>query len=61
MPVRVGIMLPNREAAMTGKHDVRGLLAFAKSAEDTGFDSVWVGDSLLAPMRAEPLSVLARR
>jgi alkanesulfonate monooxygenase SsuD/methylene tetrahydromethanopterin reductase-like flavin-dependent oxidoreductase (luciferase family) len=59
MPLRVGIMLPSRETAMTGEHDARGLIAFAKTAEDAGFDSVWVGDSLLARTRAEPLSVLA--
>lgn len=44
---------------MTGKHDAAGLVTFAKAAEESGFDSVWVGDSLLARSRAEPLSVLA--
>jgi alkanesulfonate monooxygenase SsuD/methylene tetrahydromethanopterin reductase-like flavin-dependent oxidoreductase (luciferase family) len=38
--VRVGIMLPSRETAMTGLHDARGLVDFAKAAEDAGFDSV---------------------
>ena len=57
--VRVGIMLPSRETAMTGEHDARGLIDFAKTAELAGFDSVWVGDSLLARTRAEPLSVLS--
>lgn len=57
--LRVGIMLPSRETAMTGEHDARGLVEFAKAAEDAGFDSVWVGDSLLARTRAEPLSILA--
>jgi alkanesulfonate monooxygenase SsuD/methylene tetrahydromethanopterin reductase-like flavin-dependent oxidoreductase (luciferase family) len=57
--LRVGIMLPSRETAMTGEHDARGLVDFAKTAEDVGFDSVWVGDSLLARTRAEPLSVLS--
>jgi alkanesulfonate monooxygenase SsuD/methylene tetrahydromethanopterin reductase-like flavin-dependent oxidoreductase (luciferase family) len=59
MPLRVGIMLPTRETAMTGEHDARGLVAFAKAAEDAGFDSVWAGDSLLARTRVEPLSVLS--
>jgi alkanesulfonate monooxygenase SsuD/methylene tetrahydromethanopterin reductase-like flavin-dependent oxidoreductase (luciferase family) len=58
-PLRVGIMLPSRETAMTGKHDARGLVEFARAAEEAGFDSVWVGDSLLARTRAEPLSILA--
>jgi alkanesulfonate monooxygenase SsuD/methylene tetrahydromethanopterin reductase-like flavin-dependent oxidoreductase (luciferase family) len=52
-------MLPSRETAMTGEHDAQGLVAFAKTAEAAGFDSVWVGDSLLARTRAEPLSVLS--
>jgi alkanesulfonate monooxygenase SsuD/methylene tetrahydromethanopterin reductase-like flavin-dependent oxidoreductase (luciferase family) len=59
MPVRVGLMLPSRETAMTGRHDARGLVEFAKASEEAGFDSVWVGDSLLARTRAEPLSVLS--
>jgi alkanesulfonate monooxygenase SsuD/methylene tetrahydromethanopterin reductase-like flavin-dependent oxidoreductase (luciferase family) len=58
-PVRVGLMLPSRETAMTGRHDARGLVEFAKASEEAGFDSVWVGDSLLARTRAEPLSVLS--
>src|ERR1700681_2219252 len=44
---------------MTGKHDAPGLVEFAKDAEEAGFDSVWVGDSLLARTRAEPLSILS--
>jgi alkanesulfonate monooxygenase SsuD/methylene tetrahydromethanopterin reductase-like flavin-dependent oxidoreductase (luciferase family) len=59
MTLRVGIMLPSRETAMTGKHDALGLIDFARTAEAAGFDSVWVGDSLLARTRAEPLSILA--
>jgi alkanesulfonate monooxygenase SsuD/methylene tetrahydromethanopterin reductase-like flavin-dependent oxidoreductase (luciferase family) len=59
MPLSVGLMLPSRETAMTGKHDAQGLIGFARTAEEAGFDSVWVGDSLLARTRAEPLSVLA--
>jgi alkanesulfonate monooxygenase SsuD/methylene tetrahydromethanopterin reductase-like flavin-dependent oxidoreductase (luciferase family) len=59
MPLSVGIMLPSRETAMTGAHDAPGLVEFATSAEEAGFDSVWVGDSLLARTRTEPLSVLS--
>jgi alkanesulfonate monooxygenase SsuD/methylene tetrahydromethanopterin reductase-like flavin-dependent oxidoreductase (luciferase family) len=58
MTLRVGIMLPSRETAMTGKHDARGLVEFARAAEEAGFDSVWVGDSLLARTRADPMSIL---
>jgi len=59
MSVRVGIMLPSRETAMTGQHDAPGLVEFARTAESAGFDSVWVGDSLLARTRGEPLSILS--
>jgi alkanesulfonate monooxygenase SsuD/methylene tetrahydromethanopterin reductase-like flavin-dependent oxidoreductase (luciferase family) len=59
MPLRVGVMLPSRETAMTGRHDAPGLVEFARTAEAAGFDSVWVGDSLLARTRAEPLSILS--
>jgi alkanesulfonate monooxygenase SsuD/methylene tetrahydromethanopterin reductase-like flavin-dependent oxidoreductase (luciferase family) len=57
--LRVGMMLPSRETAMTGRHDARGLVEFAMAADAAGFDSVWVGDSLLARTRAEPLSILS--
>jgi alkanesulfonate monooxygenase SsuD/methylene tetrahydromethanopterin reductase-like flavin-dependent oxidoreductase (luciferase family) len=50
--LRVGIMLPSRETAMTGTHDARGLVKFAKAAEVAGFDSVWVGDSVLSAVTA---------
>lgn len=52
-------MLPSRETAMTGRHDAAGLVEFARTAEDYGFDSIWTGDSLLARTRVEPLSLLA--
>src|SRR5258707_8884363 len=38
--LRVGIMLPSRETAMTGRHDARGLVEFAKSAEEAESDAV---------------------
>ncbi|MEV6770273.1 LLM class flavin-dependent oxidoreductase [Nocardia sp. NPDC051030] len=57
--VEIGIMLPSRETAMTGRHDAAGLVSFAKSAEDAGFDSVWIGDSPLARTRVDPMTVLA--
>ncbi|MFI1919530.1 LLM class flavin-dependent oxidoreductase [Nocardia sp. NPDC020380] len=57
--VRIGIMLPSRETAMTGAHDAAGLVKFAVAAEDAGFDSVWIGDSPLARTRVDPLPLLA--
>ncbi|MFD0364833.1 LLM class flavin-dependent oxidoreductase [Nocardia sp. GCM10030253] len=55
---KIGVLLPSRETAMTGRHDAAGLVEFARAAEDAGFDSVWVGDSPLARTRVEPLTVL---
>jgi alkanesulfonate monooxygenase SsuD/methylene tetrahydromethanopterin reductase-like flavin-dependent oxidoreductase (luciferase family) len=57
--VRVGVLLPSRETAMTGQHDGPGLLAFAGDAEAAGFDSVWAGDSPLARIRMDPMALLA--
>jgi hypothetical protein len=57
--VRIGVLLPSRETAMTGEHDGPGLIAFAGDAEAAGFDSVWTGDSPLARTRMDPMSLLA--
>jgi alkanesulfonate monooxygenase SsuD/methylene tetrahydromethanopterin reductase-like flavin-dependent oxidoreductase (luciferase family) len=57
--VQVGILLPTREAVMSGRFDVAPLLAMAERVEASGYDSVWVGDSLLARPRFEPLTLLA--
>ncbi|OBB34370.1 F420-dependent oxidoreductase [Mycolicibacterium peregrinum] len=59
MPVSIGLMLPSRETAMTGRHDAPGLIAFARVAEESGFDSLWTGDSVLARPRVDPLTLLA--
>jgi alkanesulfonate monooxygenase SsuD/methylene tetrahydromethanopterin reductase-like flavin-dependent oxidoreductase (luciferase family) len=57
--VRVGLLLPTREAAITGCRDERALVRLARRAERLGFASVWAGDSLVARPRAEPLTLLA--
>ncbi|MDE0319462.1 MAG: LLM class flavin-dependent oxidoreductase [Acidimicrobiaceae bacterium] len=59
--VTFGLLLPSRELAMYPPHDgdPRRLVHWAVRAEELGFDAVWIGDSLLAKPRAEPLSVLA--
>lgn len=57
--VRVGVLLPTREQAMTGIFDLPALTGFARAAEELGFDAVWTGDSLVARARLEPLTVLA--
>src|SRR5471032_3489581 len=56
---RLGYLLPTRECIMEGVHETAPLLALAEKAEALGFDSVWVGDSLLARPRHDPLTLLA--
>jgi alkanesulfonate monooxygenase SsuD/methylene tetrahydromethanopterin reductase-like flavin-dependent oxidoreductase (luciferase family) len=59
MPLRLGYLLPTREQIMEGEPRVAPLLALAERAAGLGFDSLWVGDSVLARPRHEPLSLLA--
>ncbi len=56
---KVGYLLPTREKVMAADHSARDLLDLGKRAADLGFDSLWVGDSLLARPRHDPLTVLA--
>jgi alkanesulfonate monooxygenase SsuD/methylene tetrahydromethanopterin reductase-like flavin-dependent oxidoreductase (luciferase family) len=56
---RLGYLLPTRERIMEDIHETAPLLALAEKAEALGFDSVWVGDSLLARPRHDPLTLLA--
>lgn len=62
--VRFGLTLSNRMVVLGGQ-GLQDILAEAEEAEATGlFDSLWVGDSLLAKRRAESvvlLSALASR
>ena len=59
MPPQIGYLLPTREAVMQGRPEASPLLEFAERAESLGFDSVWVGDSLLSRPRHDPLTLLA--
>ncbi len=59
VPPRVGVQLPTREYAMAGGFAAAPLLAFARRAEEFGFDSLWTGDSVTARPRLEPLVVLS--
>ena len=56
---RIGYLLPTRDRIMAGSPDAAPLVALAEKAEALGYDSVWVGDSLLARPRHEPLTLLA--
>lgn len=57
--MRLGYLLPTRERIMEGVQETGSLLALAEKAEGLGFDSLWVGDSLLARPRHDPLTLLA--
>jgi alkanesulfonate monooxygenase SsuD/methylene tetrahydromethanopterin reductase-like flavin-dependent oxidoreductase (luciferase family) len=59
MTAKLGYLLPTRESVMEGRPDAGPLLDLAARAEALGYDSVWVGDSLLARPRHEPLTLLA--
>ena len=59
MAVEFGILLPTREAVMSGRPETAPMLAMAERAEAVGFDAVWIGDSLTARPRHEPLTLLA--
>ena len=51
MTVEFGVLLPTREAIMSGRPETDPLLALAERAEAAGFDAVWIGDSLTARPR----------
>jgi alkanesulfonate monooxygenase SsuD/methylene tetrahydromethanopterin reductase-like flavin-dependent oxidoreductase (luciferase family) len=59
MAPQIGYLLPTREQIMEGRPETGPLLALAERAAGLGFDSVWVGDSLTARPRHDPLTLLA--
>jgi probable F420-dependent oxidoreductase len=55
-----GVLLPTREIVMNQEiPKFREILDLAELAEEAGFESVWVGDSILARPRFEALTTLA--
>ena len=58
MAAEFGVLIPTREAIMSGRPETTPLLTMAERAEAAGFDSVWIGDSLTARPRHEPLTLL---
>jgi probable F420-dependent oxidoreductase len=59
MTVEFGVLIPTRESVMSGRMDTAPLLTMVERAEAAGFDSVWIGDSLIARPRHEPLTLMA--
>src|SRR5919197_1509031 len=59
MAAHFGVLIPTREAIMSGHPETAPLLTMAERAEAAGFDSVWIGDSITARPRHEPLTLLA--
>ena len=59
MAVEVGVLIPTREMVMSGRPETAPLLTMAEHAEAAGFDSVWIGDSITARPRHEPLTLMA--
>jgi alkanesulfonate monooxygenase SsuD/methylene tetrahydromethanopterin reductase-like flavin-dependent oxidoreductase (luciferase family) len=57
--INFGVLLPTREAIMSGRADPSALFDIAERAEALGFHSVWVGDSLTARPRIDALTTLA--
>ena len=59
MAVEFGLLLPTRESVMSARPGTAPMLEMAERAERAGFDAVWIGDSLIARPRHEPLTLLA--
>jgi alkanesulfonate monooxygenase SsuD/methylene tetrahydromethanopterin reductase-like flavin-dependent oxidoreductase (luciferase family) len=59
MQTQFGVLLPTREAVMSGRSDPSSLFQIAERAERLGYNSIWVGDSLTARPRIDALTTLA--
>ena len=59
--VKLGILLPTRGLLLRGEQppNMDRIIGLAETVERAGLDGVWVGDSLVAKPRMEPLAVLA--
>ena len=59
--IKLGVLLPTRALLMVGDAPTNAnpVINMAQMAEESGLDSVWVGDSLTAKPRLEPLTTLA--
>src|SRR6266542_4255954 len=59
--MRLGVLIPTRGVVMQSERrpPVEECWAMARHAADHGYDAVWVGDSIVAKPRLEPLTTLA--
>jgi alkanesulfonate monooxygenase SsuD/methylene tetrahydromethanopterin reductase-like flavin-dependent oxidoreductase (luciferase family) len=59
--MRLGVLIPTRGVVMASarRPDVETCWTMARLADQAGFDAVWVGDSIVAKPRLEPLTTLA--
>ena len=59
--MRIGVLLPTRGVVMQSarRPPVDECWAMARLADRAGYDAVWVGDSVVAKPRLEPLTTLA--
>ncbi|HZF05900.1 MAG TPA: LLM class flavin-dependent oxidoreductase, partial [Patescibacteria group bacterium] len=59
--MRVGILVPTRGAVMQSarRPPLEESWAMARHADEAGYDAAWVGDSVVAKPRLEPLTTLA--
>jgi alkanesulfonate monooxygenase SsuD/methylene tetrahydromethanopterin reductase-like flavin-dependent oxidoreductase (luciferase family) len=59
--MRLGILIPTRGVVMGSarRPDVETCWTMARHADQAGYDAVWVGDSVVAKPRLEPLTTLA--
>ena len=59
MTIEVGYLLPTRERIVKDIHETGEILALADHADAIGLDTVWIGDSLLAKPRHDPITLMA--
>ncbi len=59
--MRIGVLIPTRGVVMQSarRPPVDTCWAMARAADEAGYDAVWVGDSVVAKPRLEPLTTLA--
>ncbi len=57
--LQLGVNLNNREPLIAPAYGLHDLLDLSEVVEESGFDSVWVGDSLFSKPRLEAIALLS--